>query len=170
MSSLLGGSGITPTFAFGPGWPDRRNDDILQEPSYRTTMPGTRIGRDRDADVLWIRSSFPNQIGVGGNGCNSLDSAHQEWEWDIHPTGCHVRKKVTGIAYDFNGKAIPSAVVQLFNTSTGLLVDTQTADGAGNFTVEDPNNTTNFMVGYAAGAAKDGGDEAGTSVNTLTGS
>lgn len=167
MSGHLGGrfvGGVITNMYPGCGWPGNRNVDVLQEPTYRLTYPYTNTGLDRQVDVLWVRSSFPNF--PGGNGWNGLDAQHQNWEWCWAPTGCHVGKKISGVTRDSGGAAIGNVTVQLFNTSTGTLVDTVTSDGGGSYTAEDPNDTTNFAVGYLDGSP----DTAGTTVNDLTGS
>ncbi len=84
----------------------------------------------RYSDVLWYRTKVPSsQSGINSTGAGILDAAPQAWEWNCPLTGCHVRKVVTGFVRDVNGAAVSGATVYLFNTSTGLLVDTVTTAG-----------------------------------------
>ena len=65
----------------------------------------------------------------------------------------------------FHWAVLGSATVQIFNTATGLLVDTVTSDSAGNYFASDPNAVNCFAVAYEAGSP----DVAGTTKNNLTG-
>ena len=141
------------------------NDDSVQPADYRTTLPQSAEGNALYSDVLWPRSSFPGQITGACNGFAGLDSAHQQWEWNLPPTGNHTGKKITGIVRDSNGVAVSGATVWLFNTSTGLLVDTQTTAADGSYTCNDPNAVACFAVGYLTGSP----DTAGVTVDTITG-
>ncbi len=161
---------MTALFARGPGGVCIldgycKNDDVLQPVDYRTTLPQTRDGIDRFTDVLWTRTSFPSQVTNVGNGFPGLDSAHQLWEWNFPPTGCAVRKVVSGTVKDSNGAAVSGATVYLFNTATGALVDTQTSDADGSYRCGDPNNVASFAVGYKTGSP----DTTGATVNTVAG-
>lgn len=144
------------------------NDDSVQRSDYRTSPPEmTGAGPDfRYSDILWARVSFPAQLSGNSNGFAGLDSAHQHWEWNFPPTGCHVRKVITGIVKDSSGNPVSGATVMLYNTTTGLLVDTQTSQGDGSYKCGDPNNVASFAVGYKTGSP----DTAGATVNTVTGS
>lgn len=120
----------------------------------------------RDSDVVWTRSSFPSQASAAtSNGFGGLDGVHQQWEWNFPPTGVHVRKKIAGKVVNASGAAVSGATVQCFNTSTGLLVDTQTTLVDGTFVCGDPNNTNNFLVGFLSGSP----DTFGTTDDNLTG-
>ena len=138
-------------------------DQSIQEASYRNTEPYTSIGRQQDVDILWQRSSFPGQESAPNN---IFDGMHQYWEWCFPPSGCCVRKVVSGTVVDVNGNAVSGATVQLFNTATGALVDTQTSQADGSYKVGDPNNVASFAVGYLSGSP----DTTGATVDTLTGS
>ena len=88
--------------------------------------------RLRDTDVLWTRSSFPNQTDPGGNGSGfaGLEAAHQAWEWNWPPTGVHVRKKVSGTVLTSTGVPVSGAsgvVVQHRDRPPGRYAD----DGGG---------------------------------------
>lgn len=122
----------------------------------------------RDTDVLWTRSSFPNQTDPGGNGSGfaGLEAAHQAWEWNWPPTGVHVRKKVSGTVLTSTGVPVSGATVRLFNTATGLQVDTQTTGVDGSFTLGDPNAVNCFAV---ADATVSSTEESGTTIQELTG-
>ncbi len=157
-------SGFISTAVFLANAIVSRNDDVNQEPAYRQTFPQTRDGLLQEVDVLWVRSSFPTQS--HGNGFNGSDAAHQNWEWSWPPTGVHVRKVISGAVQNSSGVAQAGATVYLFNTATGLLVDTYTSDGDGGYRVGDPNAVACFAVGYEAGSP----DTTGATVNTLTGS
>lgn len=139
------------------------NDDANQAVDYRTTLPYTKEGMAQDIDTLWTRSSFPSQ--ASSNGFGGLDGMHQYWEWNWPPTGCHVRKVVSGVVTDCAGVPQANVTVQLFNTATGLLVDTQTSAADGSYQCGDPNAVACFAVGYLP----DTPDTAGTTLNTITG-
>lgn len=165
MTGFIGaGGGVTaPVIGMNSGGNSAQE---LQEAWYSRNEPNTSIGRLRDVDILWTRSSFPGQT-PGNNGFNGLNSVHQLWEWSGagSASGCHVRKVITGSVQDSSGNAQVGATVYLFNTATGLLVDTQVSVGAGNYVVGDPNAVACFAVGYEAGSP----DTTGATVNTLTG-
>lgn len=134
------------------------NDDILQPVTYRMSLPLTRQGRDRDAGVLWSRSSMVG-IDVAVRG-----TKQQQWDYPFaYSSGRSGARLISGVAYGATGSPIPGATVRLFNTATGLLVCTATADSAGNYVVTEPNNVASFVVAYLPGSP----DVAGTTVNTL---
>jgi hypothetical protein len=140
------------------------NDDSNQPADYRVTSPFSR--RDpRDSDILWPRSSFTGGIDASSPCPYVIDGAHQAWEWNFPETGCRVPKKISGQTLDSSGAPNGGCTVMLFNTATGLLVDTQISDGSGNYRLSDPNAAACFIVAYEAGSP----DTAGTTVNTLTG-
>lgn len=160
---VLPSSGQIPGLSF-------YNDDSLQPVEYRVNSPGMGGRYDpnwRNTDILWPRSSFPSQLdaGSGGNGMGGLDGAHQFWEWNWPPTGSHTRKMISGTVKDSSGNAVSGATVMLFNTATGLLVDTATSGSDGTYTVGDPNNVASFAVADKSGSP----ETAGTTVQTLTG-
>lgn len=80
-----------------------QNLDTLQPVDYRVSMPQmTGLSKEfRDFDALWPRSSFPGQNTPNGFQNGIGDGAHQAWEWNWPPTGCHVPKVVSGIVKDF---------------------------------------------------------------------
>lgn len=139
-----------------------RNNDVLQSPDYRESSQVSRSPIS-SSDALWPRSSFQGADGTAI--ANIWDGAHQIWEWNFPPTGVHVRKKISGVTKDSTGAVLGGATVQIFNTTTGLLVDTVVSDSAGNYYASDPNAVSCFAVGYETGSP----DVAGTTVNTLTG-
>jgi Carboxypeptidase regulatory-like domain len=141
------------------------NDEILQPPDYRFTLPGSIEGKLSEVDIDWPRSSFPQQATAVGGGFTGLDGMHQNWEMDFAPLGAHVRKVVRGVVYDAANNPVSGATVRLFNTSTGVLVDTQTTAADGSFTCGDPNAVNCFAVAYLAGSP----DTTGLTVNNLTG-
>jgi hypothetical protein len=165
MSGFLFGFGASFPHAPGLGWAGlTSNDDSIQPSDYRTGTPFAR--RDpRDSDVLWPRSSFTGGIDANSPCPYIIEGMHQMWAWDWPETGTHVPKKVIGQTLDASGAPNPGCTVKLFNTATGLLVDTQTVDSAGYYQLTDPNNVACFVVAYEAGSP----DTAGTTVNTLTG-
>lgn len=149
-------SSVGPTI-----WPGFNNNlEDLQEPAYRATEPYTAVGRLQDVDILWQRSSFPGQTSQ-----SIIDGFHQYWEWCWPSTGCHVPKVVSGVVRDCAGVPQAGATVQLFNTATGLLVDTQTSAADGAYQCGDPNAVACFAVGYLP----DTPDTAGTTLNTIIG-
>lgn len=163
MSTLIKSSGLA-LFSRGD-W--GINEDCLQPPDYRQSLPETRGHQGnnlRDTDVVWTRCSFPQQ-GGGGNGFFSLDSAHQFWEWNFPPSGCHVRKIISGVVVNASGVPVAGVTVDLFNTLTGLQVDTQISASDGSFTCGDPNAVNCFAVADIAGSP----ETAGTTIQSLTG-
>jgi hypothetical protein len=117
--------------------------------------------------VLWPRSRFQGISDNGATIATIWDSSPLWWEWsgNLWPMGVRVRKHFTGVTRDAFGNRLGNCQVQLFNTATGTLVDTQTSDSQGNYNCGDPNNVTCFLVGYLSGSP----DVAGTTVDTLTG-
>jgi hypothetical protein len=140
-------------------------DTSLQSPDYNDKEPYTSIFAMQEVDILWKRSHFSNLGSDPADKVNCLNFFWQYWEWCWPPTGCHVPKKVSGIVRDSNGNPVAGATVQLFNTATGTLVDTQTSLSDGSYTCGDPNAVASFAVGYLPDAP----DTAGTTVDTLTG-
>jgi hypothetical protein len=145
-----------------PGW--HQNDESLQSADFRTTKPLTSDGNDHFSDIIWTRSSFPAMFS-DSNKVSAEDVMAERWEWYWPPTGCHVRKKVIGKVLNASGAAVSSATVMLFNTATGLLVDTQTSAPDGSFTCGDPNAVNCFAVADLAGSP----ETAGTTIQELTG-
>ncbi len=142
-----------------------KNNEAVQAATYRASEPDTLMGRMQDVDMLWTRSSF-SQMYSDSNKASPEDCMGQRWEWNWPPTGGHYPKVVTGIVKDSSGTPVTGAVVQLFNTATGLLVDTSAATGSdGVYKVGDPNAVASFAVGYKTGAP----DTEGGTVNTVTG-
>lgn len=144
------------------------NDDAIQQPDYRTTYPYSRDGLLQEVDVTWTRSSMlgsGGQDGIVSGAGGILHADCQRWEWNFPPTGCHVRKVVSGVVRNSSGVGVAGATVQLFNTSTGLLVDTQTTASDGSYTCGDPNAVSCFAIAYLPGSP----DTAGTTVNTVAG-
>jgi hypothetical protein len=160
MSGLLG-SNVNVGVVLGCG--SNGNDDSLQPVDYKTVATLAPPWSPPDMDVLWPRSSFTGQDYT--NMPMIWEPMHQAWEWNILTTGVRVRKKVIGVTKDGSGVVLGGCTVQLFNTATGTLVDTQVSDSAGNYTLTDPNNVACFVVGYLPGSP----DVAGTTVNTVTG-
>lgn len=155
---------VTASMMQGLGLPGNKNVDTIQEPSFRTTFPLSNMGRDRDVDILWVRSSFPGQGFGSTNGFNGCDSSHQYWEFNLMaPTGNHARKRVSGTTKDNTGAALGSCTVNLHNTSTGLLVDTQTSDVNGSYNCEDYNNVSCYAASFKAGSP----DVAGVTDNNI---
>ena len=134
-------------------------DENLQPPDYRNAPNG----QPQYSDVVWPRSSLRGADGTAI--ANIWESAHQMWEWIFPPTGVHVEKKISGVTKDSTGAILAGATVMLFNTATGLLVDTVVSDSAGNYYCSDPNAVNCFAVAYEAGSP----DVAGTTKNNLTG-
>ncbi|MDI9847384.1 carboxypeptidase-like regulatory domain-containing protein [Rhodoblastus sp. 17X3] len=144
------------------------NDDSLQPNDYRVSPPGysSPVSANlRFSDVLWPRASFTGGIDANSPCPYVIEGMHQVWEWNFPATGGHVEKKVIGQTLDSSGAPLAGATVQLFNTATGLLVDTQVSDAGGNYQLSDPNGVACFVVAYEPGSP----DVAGTTVNTLTG-
>ena len=140
-----------------------QNDDVLQGSNYSANEPATTIGRAQDVDILWTRSTFSKSFSAGSDGAEDCMSQRWEWYWPL--TGCNVRKVVSGVVKDSNGDPVSGATVKLFNTATGLLVDTQTSAADGSYSCGDPNNVASFAVAYHTGSP----DTAGTTVNTVAG-
>lgn len=143
------------------------NDESIQPTDYRFSPPQMTgaVDMGRATDILWPRSSFQGTSDNGATVATIWESAHQMWEWNFPPTGVHVRKKISGVTKDSTGAVLAGATVQIFNTSTGLLVDTVVSDSAGNYYASDPNAVNCFAVAYEAGSP----DVAGTTKNNLTG-
>jgi len=165
VSGLLGitlpGAPAFIGISAGANWSDE-----IQPTDYRRSRAGSIVAdQDREADVLWPRSSFPGQNTPNGVQNGILDAAHQYWEWTQPPSGVSVRKKVSGVTRNTAGTPIGGVTVWLFNTATGLLVDTQVSDSSGNFTCGDPNAVNCFAVGYLMGSP----DTSGVTVDTLSG-
>jgi hypothetical protein len=168
MSMLLRPSTTGAVIESGVG----RNDDSIQPADYRVSLPQMYGVADqlRFTDILWRRSQ---RLGTGGQdggtqglGGGILDAAGQYWEWNFPPTGMRRRKFITGFVYDVTGSPVSGAIVQLYDTATGLLVDQTTSAGDGSYTVGDPNAVNCFLVGYLFGSP----DTAGTTVDTVAGS
>lgn len=164
MSAIVRATIVTtsPQVSLEPGV--NFNDDILQSPDYSRSEPYTAKGRLQDVDILWTRSSFPSMFS-DSNRVSAEDPMTQRWEWNWPPTGCHVRKKVIGVVLNASASPVAGATVMLFNTATGLLVDTQTSAADGSFTCGDPNAVNCFAVADIAGSP----ETSGTTIQELTG-
>jgi hypothetical protein len=160
MSGFIGAaafSGSVPLLA--PGW--GQNKDIIDPVQYRRAIPGVYgAWPEIVVDALWPRSNF-----APSSGNPIISPAPQLWEWNLPPTGSHVLKVVSGLIYDENNNPVSGATVKLFNTSTGVLVDTQTTASDGSYRCGDPNAVACFLVVYKAGSP----DISGTSLNTVLG-
>lgn len=164
MSSLVNFQTSAGGFVFMGGGINCSNDSVLQPSTYRRTLPPTRSGRVQDVDVFWPRSSFTGRDVGATWGAMSMEARHQDWEYNYgYASGRSAPKVITGIARDSGGSPLGGATVSLYNTATGLLVETVTADAGGYFTVTDPNNVACFVVAYKPGSP----DVCGTTVNTL---
>lgn len=144
------------------------NEDVLQPVDYRVSPPMVRSPSSREnrfSDFLWPRPGFLGNIDGGQAFPYIMDGARQYWEWDFLPTGGHVPKKVIGQTLNNVGTPVANVTVMLFNTATNLIVDVQTSDAGGNYQLNDPNATTNYVVAYLPGSP----DVSGTTVDTLTG-
>jgi hypothetical protein len=144
------------------------NEDRLQSSDYKLSSFDVASGTPMiHADVLWPRSQNVGATAAmsGVSGMLNPDSAAQAWEWNVYATGSRHRMVFTGQTLNSSGNPIGGCTVQLFNTATGLLVDTQTSDSSGNYKVTDPNNVACFMVAYLPGSP----DVAGTTIDELTG-
>jgi hypothetical protein len=160
LSALLG-SAVGQSIGINAGF----NDESLQYPDYKTLGGNfvSQIPMDH-ADVLWPRSQGLSDC-CGVPGLLNPDPAAQAWEWNVFTTGSRHRKVFTGQTIAAGGGALAGCTVMLFNTATGLLVDTTTSDSAGNYKLTDPNNVNCFVVAYLPGSP----DIAGTTIDTLTG-
>lgn len=162
---ITGSAALTP---MGVG--QSQNDDVLQPPDYRNSLPQTRGWMDqlRDTDVTWTRTSTlgsGGQDGIVAGAGGIMQADCQRWEWNFPPTGCHVRKVISGVVVDSGGNPVSGATVKLFNTATGLLVDTQTTASDGSYSCGDPNAVNCFAVADLAGSP----ETAGTTIQALTG-
>ena len=144
------------------------NEDRLQPPEYKL------LGREfysqipaDFADILWPRSHQFGFTSSAGGILNILnpDPAAQAWEWNVYTTGSRHRMVFTGITLDAAGNPLGGCTVQLFNTATGQIVDTQISDPKGNYKCTDPNNVACFLVAYLPGSP----DVTGATVDELTG-
>ncbi len=163
MSALI--SGLINTSAIIGMQGVNCNDETIHDPifNYRLSLPDRRHQNINGVDYMWPRSGMR---GSGANaGSGALDYTRQYWEWPSVHVGVHIRKKITGITRTSSGNLNAGATVQLFNTSTGALVDTTVSDAQGNYTLTDPNNVACFVVAYLAGSP----DVAGTSKNNIFG-
>lgn len=158
MSAFIGGSASN-----GPlnGSNLGMNDESVQPPDYRLSPPFSLSLTPHDTDWLWPRSQM---LGTSAGVLNP-DPAAQAWEWNVYATGQHTRKRVTGQTLNAAGAPLGGVTVILFNTPTNVVVDTGVSDAAGNYSLGDPNATTNFVVGYLPGSP----DVAGTTVDTISG-
>lgn len=142
------------------------NTDDLQPPDYKL-LGGNFVSQAPmdHADILWPRSHSLGASCLGGGPILNPDPAAQAWEWNVYTTGSRHRGVFTGVTLNSSGAPLGGCTVMLFNTATGLLVDTQTSDSAGNYKVTDPNNVACFIVAYLPGSP----DVAGTTIDELTG-
>lgn len=142
------------------------NTDDLQPPEYKT-LGGNFVSQTPmdHADILWPRSQSLGASCIGGGPILNPDPAAQAWEWNVYTTGSRHRQVFTGVTLDSSGAPLGGCTVMLFNTATGVFVDSQTSDSAGNYKVTDPNNVACFIVAYLPGSP----DVAGTTIDELTG-
>ena len=122
-----------------------------------------KYGREKHSRRSWPRSRM-----LGADIANIpqiWNNAAIMWTFEPRLNGTSWRKMITGTTRDSAGAALGGVTVQLFNTSTGLLVQTVVSDAGGWFSIGDPNAVACFMDGYLAGAP----DRSGTTLNTITG-
>lgn len=167
MSTLLVANSNAAIFAVNLGMGHGFNDDRLQRSDYKT-MGGDFVSSTPmvNQDILWPRSQGLSGVAESQIPLLNPDAAAQAWEWNVWTTGHHHRMVLTGQTLNSAGAATGGVTVKLYNTITGLLVDTQVSDTGGNFSVTDPNNVACFMVAYLAGSP----DICGTSIDELIGS
>lgn len=167
MSTLLG-SGLEYIIGLNASV----NEDRLQPLDYKLGGYGIMAYGERadGPDVMWPRSQGLNGCcmagGGGGAGIVNPDPAAQIWEWNVDATGNRHRKVISGQVLNSLGATVSGATVMLFNTATGLIVDTQTSDAGGNYQCSDPNAVSCFLVAYLAGSP----DTCGTTVDEIVGS
>ena len=139
-------------------------DERIQPPDFRTMGDEvlSSLPIDYIPDMLWPRS---HQFSGGAGSILNSDPQAQAWEIYVRATGSRHRMVFTGVTLDAAGNPLGGCTVQLFNTATGLLVDTQVSDPKGNYKVTDPNNVACFMVAYLPGSP----DVTGATIDELTG-
>lgn len=159
MSALITGGGVV----YGLGEFNASDDSVqMQQDRYQL------VRGESYSDFQWVRSQFP----VENSNINDLnDAAHQYWEWNWPPNrygmglGHSGRKKISGVVRNSEGSPVSGATVDLFNSASGAIVDTQTSAADGSYTCGDPNAVNCFAVADLAGSP----ETAGTTVQTLTG-
>jgi len=136
-------------------------DESIDPPDYKTTGNEvlSALAVDQIPDMLWPRSHM-----CAGPLLNP-DPQAQAWEINVLATGSRHRMVFTGVTLNAAGTPLGGCTVQLFNTATGQLVDTQVSDSKGNYKVTDPNNVACFMVAYLPGSP----DVTGATIDELTG-
>jgi hypothetical protein len=162
MSTFIGCIVSAAAFFVGPGM--NYNEDILQQVNYRQTFPYLRQHNlyNQTTDILWPRSGFVGML--GSNLASAGEHMTRLWAYDLYQQGHQGRTAIEGITRDSAGTALGACTVQLFNTATGLLVDTGTSDAGGYYRLTDPNGVACFAVAYKIGTPV-----MGTTINTLTG-
>ena len=136
-------------------------DESIDPPDYKNTGYEvlSALAVDQIPDMLWPRSHM-----CAGPLLNP-DPQAQAWEVYVLATGSRHRTVFTGKTLNASGGTLAGVTVQLFNTATGQIVDTQVSGAAGDYKVTDPNNVACFLVGYLPGSP----DVAGTTIDELTG-
>ena len=142
-------------------------DESIDPSDYKTTGNEvlSALPIDYIPDMLWPHSQ---QVGGGFGGGGRIlnpDFQAQAWEINVLATGSRHRMVFTGVTLNAAGTPLGGCTVQLFNTATGQLVDTQVSDSKGNYKVTDPNNVACFMVAYLPGSP----DVTGATIDELTG-
>lgn len=131
----------------------RHDDGVMPVDFMAITYPPVLCDTGMEMGVLW-----PATRALGGSpGYNRT-----EWERPNVWTGVHRRKLITGLVVDASSNPVSGATVNLYNTSTGIQVDTQTSASDGTYIVGDPNNVNCFVTAIS-------GATQGITINTLTG-
>ncbi len=163
VSRFITSFGATPVVDSGLG--ANPELDAVPNQGYKTDTYREQLFNTIEAQ--WRRSGFGGGLGMQASAAIQ-DNMSQMWDWSVYASpgqGTHVPKKVSGQVIDSNNNPVSGATVQLFNTSTGLLVDTQTTGAGGTYVANDPNATTNFANAYLSGSP----DTAGTTIDTISG-
>jgi hypothetical protein len=78
---------------------------------------------------------------------------------------CYAVFNITGVTKDSAGTALANCIVNLFDATTNIMLQTMVSDTNGNYTFQVQPQITYYIVAYKTGVP----DVAGTTVNTLTG-
>jgi len=146
------------------------NEDRLQDPymyNLRTRMPGVKwLFSFYDS---WSKPQYQSLFTTGSPKIQDINPYnYSQFKYSQRMGGSQTRVLVQGQCINSTNLPVPGATVQLFDTPSGQLVDTVTADSGGYYSAGSPYSSNVFSIGYLAAQGANN-DIAGTTINYIPG-
>lgn len=133
----------------------------LTDADVAAIVNGQRLGDTKRTSLVgWWKmrtNTSPEPDSIGSNSLTVTGAAYSSDEPPAY--------SVDGVTRDANGAALASCLVKMMRTSDDEVIDSDTSDGSGNYSIIVSSGIDHYAVAYKDGTP----DVAGTSVNTLQG-